>query len=382
MDEESRMTLQITQLNLPDGMIDLGVGQPDPSLLPLEALEKAAEHRLGQGDPSLLQYGTEQGNGYFRHVLARFLTRGYRTPVDPEDLFITSGASAGIDLVSACISNPGDTVFVEEPTYFLALRLFADRRLNVVGLPTDAGGLDMDILEERIAESPPAFIYLIPTHHNPSGTTLTAARRERLEHLSTKYNVFVLADEVYHLLSYADEPPAPMASFNRSGKVISVGSFSKILAPGLRLGWIQAAPDLIRQLTTTALLKSGGGMNPFTSAIVQSVIELDSQHDHLDRIVSIYRQRSSTLIAAIHDYLPASVGFEKPRGGFFLWMRLPEGLDAHSLRQKALDKGVNFQPGTNFSANKRLGDYIRLCFVYYSSEILREGVKRLGDAMA
>jgi DNA-binding transcriptional MocR family regulator len=375
------MNLQITQLNLPDRMIDLGVGQPDPSLLPLAAIKRAAEHRLGSGDPSLLQYGTEQGNGHFRDKLACFLTRGYRSPVDPEHMFITSGASSGIDLVCACFTKPGDTVFVEEPTYFLALRLFADRRLNVVGLPTDADGLDMKALEEKVAETAPAFVYIVPTFHNPSGVTLTATRREQLERLSETYDFFVVADEVYHLLAYTEEPPPPMASFNRSGKVISVGSFAKILAPGLRLGWIQAAPGVIRQLANAALLKSGGGMNPFTSAVVQSVIELGLQQGHLDRVITIYGRRASNLVEAVRKYLPDSVVFEEPRGGFFLWLHLPEGMDARILRKEAAPKWVNFQPGPNFSATGGLGHFIRLCFVYYGSDKLREGVKRLGEVM-
>lgn len=375
------MSSQITQLNLSDRMIDLGVGQPDPSLLPLSALKKAADHRLGHDDPSLLQYGREQGNGYFRNTLAHFLTSGYKTAVDPEHLFITSGASGGIDLFCACYTKPGDTVFVEEPTYFLALRLFADRRLNVVGLPTDADGMDMDALEESVAETAPAFVYIVPTFHNPSGTTLTASRRERLNHLSKKYNFFVLADEVYHLLAYTSVPPPPLGSFNTSGKIISVGSFAKILAPGLRLGWIQATPDVIQQLSSAALLKSGGGMNPFTSAIVQSMIELGLQQKHLQRLLAVYSHRAADIVKAVRTYFPDSIVFNVPRGGFFLWLQLPQGMDAQTLRRAAVPQQVNFQPGYNFSATGEFRNYIRLCFVYYGSDKLQDGIERLGRIM-
>ncbi|MGW8188208.1 MAG: aminotransferase class I/II-fold pyridoxal phosphate-dependent enzyme, partial [Desulfobacterales bacterium] len=163
--------MQITQLNLSDEIIDLGVGQPDPSLLPLAVLNQAAMHRLSQPDASLLQYGMEQGNEYFRRSLAQFIGDGYGMSVDPDRLFITAGASSGLDLVCARFTNPGDTVFVEEPTYFLALRLFADRGLNVVGLPTDENGLVVEALEEKLAEIRPAFFYTVPTFHNPSGVT-------------------------------------------------------------------------------------------------------------------------------------------------------------------------------------------------------------------
>ncbi|MGB7920901.1 MAG: PLP-dependent aminotransferase family protein, partial [Desulfobacterales bacterium] len=202
--------MQITQLNLSDDIIDLGVGQPDPSLLPLAVLSQAATHRLTQPDASLLQYGMEQGNEYFRRSLAQLLSDGYGVSVEPDRLFITAGATSGLDLVCTRFTKPGDTVFVEEPTYFLALRLFADRRLNVVGLPTDENGLVVGALEEKLSEIRPAFLYTVPTFHNPSGVTLTASRREQLARLSEQYGFYVVADEVYHLLAYTTVPPPPM----------------------------------------------------------------------------------------------------------------------------------------------------------------------------
>jgi DNA-binding transcriptional MocR family regulator len=375
------MNSQITQLNIPEGMIDLGVGIPDPALLPLSALAQASGHRLDHDDPSILQYGKEQGNGYFRRSLSGFLSTSYQSFVDPENLFITSGATSGIDLFCACFTKPGDTVIVEEPTYFLALRLFADRRLNIVGLPTDAGGIDMDALEKRVSKSPPAFVYIVPAFHNPSGTTLTAERRKRLHQLSHKYNFFVLADEVYHMLSYTLIPPAPMGSFSMRSKIISVGSFAKILAPGLRLGWIQADSKNIKQLTHMALLQSGGGMNPFTSAIVQSMIELDLLQKHIDRLVNIYKRRAVDLSKAVDQYLPESTAFKAPCGGFFLWVRLPEGMDAKKLRRRSVPHQVNFQPGYKFSASGKFRNFMRLCFVHYNSDKLQEGVRRLGKVM-
>lgn len=374
--------MQITQLNLPATTIDLGVGQPDPSLLPLALIRQAADHRLRQGDPSLLQYGTEPGNGYFRRELAQFLSDGYGVAVDPDRLFITAGATSGLDLVCARFTKPGDTVFVEEPTYFLALRLFADRRLNVVGLPTDANGLVVEALEEKLAEIRPAFLYTVPTFHNPSGVTLTASRREHLVRLSGQHGFYVVADEVYHLLAYTTAPPPPMASYDASGRVISLGSFSKILAPGLRLGWIQTAPDLIRRMTRSGLLLSGGGMNPFTSAVVQSAIELGLQREHLNRLIGIYRQRASDLEAALNETLSTSTTFIAPGGGFFYWLRLAQDLDAAALRDTAKRNGVNFQPGVNFSAGGELHNCMRLCFVYYDSDRLREGVRRLAAVIS
>ena len=374
--------MQITQLKLSDDIIDLGVGQPDPSLLPLTILNQAANHRLTQPDASLLQYGMEQGNEYFRRSLALFLSDGYGVSVDPDRLFITAGATSGLDLVCARFTNPGDTVFVEEPTYFLALRLFADRHLNVVGLPTDADGLVVEALEEKLADVRPALLYTVPTFHNPSGVTLTASRREHLARLSEQHGFYVVADEVYHLLAYTTVPPPPLASCDASGRIISLGSFSKILAPGLRLGWIQTAPDLIRRMSRSGLLLSGGGMNPFTSAIVQSAVDLGLQREHLNRLIGIYRQRASDLEAVLNETLSTSTTFIAPGGGFFYWLRLARDLDAAALRVTAKRNGVNFQPGVNFSAAGGLHNFMRLCFVYYDSDRLREGIRRLAAVIS
>ena len=374
--------MQITQLNIPPGMIDLGVGQPSISLLPLDKIKQAAEHRMNQGDASILQYGVEQGGGYFRHALSQFLSGGYRTAVDPDQLFITAGASQGLDLICTHFAQAGDTIFVEEPSYFLALRIFADHRLKIIGLPIDENGLIIDALEEKLTEHNPAFVYTIPTFHNPSSVTLSASRRESLVHLSEKHRFLIIADEVYHLLAYTVTPPPPMVTYDNTGAVLSLGSFSKILAPGLRLGWIQAKPALVNRLTQSGLLESGGGLNPFTSSLVQSALELGLQRDHLAYLKRVYRLRSKSLSTSLNDLLPPSVTFTEPGGGFFIWLRLPDGADTEALWIAARQRGLNFQPGPGFSSRRGLQNYLRLSFVYYDIEELREGSKRLASVLA
>lgn len=258
------MTLPVTQINLPPGFIDLGIGDPQLSLLPAELIRQGAEACFARNDPSFLQYGAEQGNGYFRLALAKFLIAGYGFPVEPDSLFVTSGASGGLDLICTLFTQPGDTIFVEEPTYFLALRIFADHGLRLVPIPTDEDGLVLDALEEKLAEILPRLLYLIPAFQNPSGHTLTQERRERLVALCQEHDFLVVADEVYHFLNYSLQPPKAFAAYSGVRNVISLGSFSKILAPGLRLGWMQAEASRIERLVTCGLLDSGGGMNPFS----------------------------------------------------------------------------------------------------------------------
>ena len=373
--------IQTTQLNIPAEMIDFGVGQPSLSLLPLAALQQAAAHRLGQGDPSLLQYGAEQGDGYFRLALAQFLSEGYGMPVEADHLFITAGASQALDLICTRFTQPSDTIFVEEPTYFLALRIFADYRLNIVSLPMDDDGLIVEALEEKLAQTKPAFVYTIPTFHNPSAHTLSTARRERLVSLSQQHNFLIVADEVYHFLNYTTTPPPPMARYTETGTILSVGSFSKILGPGLRLGWVLAVPPLLDRLIHSGLLESGGGLNPFTSGVVHSMLELGLQHEHLTHLKTVYHQRSATLSAALRQRLPASVVFTEPEGGFFIWVRLPEEVNTQALLAEARRYNVSFQPGVKFSSGPGLSNYLRLSFAYYEIEELLEGVSRLAQVI-
>lgn len=373
-------SLQTTQLNIPAGMIDFGVGQPSLSLLPQAALKEAAEHRLSQGDASFLQYGAEQGDGYFRLTLAQFLTRHYGLPVEADQLLITSGASQALDLVCTRFTQPGDTIFVEEPTYFLALFIFRDYRLNLVGIPMDENGLIIEALEEKLAQHRPVFLYTIPTFHNPSAVTLSAERRERLLRLSQEHNFLIVADEVYQMLDYTTPPPPPLAAHIDTNHVISLGSFSKITAPGLRLGWVQAATARLEPLIHAGLLESGGGLNPFTSAVVQSLIELGLQDACLAHLKAVYQERSAALSAALRQQTPA-LSFAEPGGGFFIWLRLPEGWNAQEILVEAQRRNISFQPGIKFSSAQGLQNYLRLSFAYYDTAELLEGVNRLAQVI-
>lgn len=376
------MTSQILQSTVPPHLIDLGVGNPGPELLPLDLLRQAAAHALAQGDPSPLQYGYEAGDVRFREALAAFLKAQYSLKIDPSQLFASNGVSQALDLLCTLRTAPGDVVFVEEPTYFLALRIFADHRLRVVGLPTDEHGLVIEALEEALKRQRPTLLYIIPTHQNPSGATLPLERRRRLVELSQRHGFTVLADEVYHCLSYGVPSPPPMASFVDSGTVLSLGSFSKILAPGLRLGWVQGRADRLQRLAQCGLLDSGGGLNPFTAAVVRSALESGRQGQHLDRLRQVYAGRLAALDAALQRHLAGPLTYRRPDGGFFIWARLVDGRDAEALLETAQAHGVSFRPGVRFSSHGGLGDALRLCFAYYDEERLSDGVIRLAEAIA
>jgi DNA-binding transcriptional MocR family regulator len=373
--------IQTAQLNIAPDVIDFGVGQPGPGLLPLKLLRKAAEHRLGNDDAAYLAYGAEQGDGFFRQVLANFLSEHIQMPVEFNDFFITGGASQGLDLICTLFSRPGDSIFVEEPSYFLALRIFADHGLKIVSLPMDDQGLDIEALEQKLSQHTPAFLYTIPTFHNPSSVTLTADRRNRLVQLCQQHNLIIVADEVYHLLTYAAAPPPPLASHIEGSPVISLGSFSKIMAPGLRLGWIQAGAKLLNRLSGCGLVDSGGGLNPFTSGVMRSAIELGLLEKQLTHLKSVYSQRKIALSKALGELLPDSVRFVEPDGGFFIWLEFADSIDTVKMLATARQHKVDFLPGVKFSGQNGLNNYLRLSFAYYDVPELEEGARRLAKVI-
>jgi 2-aminoadipate transaminase len=367
---------QTVQVNIPPGMIDLGLGDPPLSLLPFDLIRQAAEVRFAAGDPSILQYGAEQGDGNFRLALGKFLSKAYELPVDPAGLFVTNGVSNALDLICTLFTRQGDIIFVEEPSYFLALRIFTDHHLRVIPIQTDQDGMVIESLESKLAEFHPKFIYIIPTYQNPSGHTLAPDRRDRLIQLCQQHDFIVVADEVYHFLSYANKPPKAFASHTDIDNIFSLGSFSKILAPGLRLGWIQSHPGRIKRFVNSGLLDSGGGLNPFTSAIVRDILESGKLHENIHRLIEVYRARVLVMDSAIRQYLPTST-YAVPQGGYFFWVRLPGNLDAAVLQQKAEKFNINFRVGIRFSSDGGLRDYIRLSYVYYEPDKIEEGLRRL-----
>ena len=372
------MNIPIVQTYTPPGFIDLGSGNPSLELLPLGMLKEAADRYFSAGDPRTLQYGAEQGNGYFLAALADFLSSMYKADVHPDSIFTTTGASSALDLLCTLFTQPGDTIFVEEPTYFLALEIFADHSVQVVAIPMDKRGMDVEKLEERLAEVQPKFVYTIPTYHNPASLTLTQRRREKLVDLAREHDFLVIADEVYHFLSYTQKPPQPMAAFSDQVKqVISINSFSKILAPGLRLGWVQAHRSIINQLTGCGLLDSGGGLNPFASAVVYHMIESGDLIKNIKKLKNTYQGRLDVMTETLDRCLPEAK-YSKPQGGFFVWAQLP-GIDTARLRKRAQSFKIDFRPGELFSSRNGLKESIRLSFSYYNPAEIENGIKQLAD---
>ncbi|MEX2320697.1 MAG: PLP-dependent aminotransferase family protein, partial [Saccharospirillum sp.] len=274
-------------------------------------------------------------------------------------------------------SQPGDTVLVEDPTYFIARKQLADHGLTAVAVPMDEHGIDILELAALIEQHKPAFFYTIPTFHNPTGITQSAERRAQLVSLARDTGCPVVADEVYQYLHYAEPPPDPLASLDDRAPVLSIGSFAKLLAPGLRLGWIQGTPEMLAPLIGSALLASGGGLAPVTSNLVRPLLEDGRFDQHLVRLAEVYRRRLATLVAGLTDHLGDRIGFSAPTGGYFIWANWLNGADTEAMLPQAHQLGIGYQPGRKFSASPDQASAMRLCFAFYNEAKLAEACVRL-----
>ena len=367
-------------------LLDLRVGQPAPSLLPLDLIEAAARDRLGPGrDPLVLQYGVAQGYLGFREALAAFLREQGGDDVRPEMLAATAGISSALGMCAQVFARPGERVACGDPTYFLARDIFETAHLRPVGVPVDAHGINVAALEDALGRGLEiAFVYVIPSFHNPCGVNLDPARAERLVELEVEHDFLIVADEPYPLLHF--EPafrPRTMMRYDRGrARVLSLGSFSKLLSPGLRLGWLHAEPPLIARFLGHGVLRSGGALNPVVSSLVHAVMQTGALADHLRRLREELRRRAHALTRALDHHLPA-LDTIRPAGGYFLWGKLPPSIDTTALLEHAREHhGVGFAPGARCAIDRDLSSSLRLSFSFYEETELAEAAARLAAAVA
>lgn len=370
------------QLTLRPGIIEMGWGHPDPALLPVTDIARAAEQALERDGWTALAYGAEQGPSRLLLPLAAWLSRRESVSISPEQLLITGGISQGLDLLCTLLARPGDAVLVQTPVYHLALRIFADHGLELVPVASDDGGLCIEALAAALAHLQaqgrrPRFLYTVPTWCNPTGISLALERRRALVSLAGD-DLLILEDDAYRELWYDAPSPPSLQSLVPAG-VARLGSFSKILAPGLRLGWLVAAPDLIQRCVGSGLLDSGGGVNHFTTHVAAAYLEMGLLDEHIDRLRTAYRSRRDALLAALARFLPGDCAWTMPGGGFFAWVQLPAGCDSAALLAAAELGGVSFVPGARFYTDGAGRRHLRLAFSLLAEEELAEGVQRLAN---
>ncbi len=364
------------------GTINFSVGQPSADLLPLALLESACDRFFGGAVPLELNYGERQGDARFRAALADFLNAAPGGGATPEALMLTGGISQALDYVCSRLTQPGDVVFVEEPTYPYSYPIFRDHGLVIVGVPLDEQGMDVDALERLLERHRPRLVYTIPSFHNPTGRTLDAARRRRLVELSRRHGFIIAADEVYQLLYHGAPPPASFGTMVAEGNVVALGTFSKILAPGVRLGWLQASPELLERLLASGAMVSGGNFNHFGSHVVRQLMENGGLAKFVEELRRRYAERTDAMDAALKRHLGGRLRWQKPAGGYFFWLELPPGEDAAGFAAAARAAGTGFLPGAACSADGALKNCLRLSFAHYSVADIQDGIGRLARALA
>jgi len=377
----------VIQFERRPGILDLGWGHPRPELLPVRQWARAAEETARTFGWQALTYGHASGPGPLVDWLTGHLCRLEGGGTTAGQVFVTGGASHALSLLVAVLAEPGDAVLVDSPTYHLAFRILADRGVELVRAPADGDGVDpaalaVTLRSLRAAGRRVPLMYLVATFGNPTGRSLPDDRRAALVQLAQREGLTVVEDDTYRELVY--EGPAPMSLWRLAGGVgvVRLGSFAKTVAPGLRLGWINAAPQLVRRLAGLGYVHSGGGVNHAAALTMAAFAAGGGYERHVAAVRESYRDQRDALIRALSDQLPA-LRTPTPRGGWFIWLPLPDGLRADRLLPIAERHGISFVAGDQFFVDGRGGaGHLRLSFSLLNAEDLARAAGLLAAALA
>jgi 2-aminoadipate transaminase len=364
--------------------ISLAYGLPDPKSFPTDELLEVTRRVLAEQSSSALQYGAAQGDPGLRRYLAERLNEKEGLSLEPEQVVITSGSSQAISMVAQLMVDPGDAILLEGPTFLGAVRVFRLYQPRLEELPLDERGLIIEELEgrlERLAGEGvrPKFLYTQPTFHNPAGVTMPLERRLELLDVAKKHALLVVEDDAYGDLRFEGSDLPTLLALDREGLVIRLGTFSKILAAGLRLGWAAGPPSLMRALP---VVKTDSGTSPYSSHLAAEWARSGSLEPHIRKLRGVYRERRDAMLAALERHCAQYCHWTKPEGGFFVWVELNESVDPKRLRQTADEAGVAYLPGTQCFASDRGECFLRLSFSFATPQRIEQAIERLGRAMA
>jgi 2-aminoadipate transaminase len=364
--------------------ISLGGGIPDPQTLPRAELVRAMERALAVETDEPLRYGGPFGSEALRSEIARRYTRDRGRETGAEEFMLTNGAAGSIDAVCNALLDPGDVVITESPTFMGTIRTFRGHQAEVVGVPLDAEGIDVGAVTQALEDAERAgkrvkLIYTIANFQNPTGLAMSEQRRIELLRVAAEHGVLVLDDDAYGDIAFDDSRPTPLSTLGGGHGVITAGSFSKSIATGLRVGWIHASPPLLERI---AGMRFDMGSSSLLHAMLYEYLADGGLDRHLEAMRPLYAEKAATLERALVEHCEPYLTFVRPRGGFFLWVRLREGLTAEALQRAAIEEGVTFPIGLAFfpDRNDPDGEHIRLSYSNASIEDLREAGARLGRA--
>ncbi len=366
-------------------MISFAGGMPAPESFPLREIEEACRHIVRSDGEKALQYSATEGHKPLKQYLATTMHK-YGVPAVPGNVLLTNGSQQALDLVGELFIEPGDYVITGRPTYLGAIQAWRAYEARFQGVNLDDEGMIVEEVEEVydkvVADSgrPPKFIYVLPNFHNPAGTTLPLERRERLAEIATKLDIPVVEDDPYGQLRYEGEDIIPICSLIPE-RTIYMGTFSKTLSPGLRLGWIVCPEALIQRFVQA---KQGADLHTgtFVQYIATDICQRGLLKPHVKKLREMYRERRDTMLDSLAEFWPDECNWTRPQGGLFLWARVPEPLDTVELLNTVLKEKVAFVPGVHFYPNADGGhNAMRLNFSYCPPDTIVEGIQRLGMAL-
>jgi 2-aminoadipate transaminase len=386
---KSSIIRELLKLTQRPEVISFAGGLPAPEVFPVARFQEACQRVLQTQAATALQYGPTEGYRPLRELIVAHMVR-YGILANVDNVLITSGSQQALDLIAKLLINRGDRILVESPTYLGALQAFDLMGAEYVSVPIDDHGMQTCDMEHAL-RSGPKFMYILPNFQNPGGVTLSRKRRDQLVALSDKYGIPIIEDDPYGQLRYEGEHISPLVVLDRTnlardsgyklGNVIYLSTFSKVLAPGLRVAWIVAPPDVIAKLVQ---LKQSADLHTstFTQMVTYEVARDGFMDEHVKMIRATYKERRDAMLAALKDYFPPEVSWTHPQGGLFLWVTMPPGVDSSRLLESALRQDVAFVPGHPFYPKGDEGSHMRLNFSNAKPEMIREGVRRLSIAVA
>jgi 2-aminoadipate transaminase len=384
----SSVIRELLKLTQRPEVISFAGGLPAAEYFPVERFQEVCHRVLADNARLALQYGPTEGYLPLREMIAERLSHD-NICVGPDNVMITSGSQQALSLIGALLINPGDHILVEEPTYLGALQAFHAYQAEYIGVPTDQDGICIDQIPGALRHGP-KFMYILPNFQNPAGVTLSASRRVELIRIAQEQGVPIVEDDPYGQLRFEGEALKPLvvtdaeqASGNGAcytGNVIYLSTFSKTLAPGLRVAWVVAAPEVISRLVQ---LKQGADLHTstFNQMVIYEVAKNGFIDEHVRTLRGVYRRRRDTMLAALDRYMPPDVSWTQPQGGLFLWMQLPEDVPTRTLFDEALRRDVAFVPGDAFFTSPNPPYTARLNFSCMPEDLIVEGIRRLSDAI-
>lgn len=377
----SSVIRELLKLTEQPDIISFAGGLPAPEVFPVAKFKEACNHVLDHIGAQALQYSTTEGYIPLREWIAGQAATP-KAPVSAENVFITSGSQQALDLLGKLFINRGDYILVESPTYLGALQAWNAYGAQYVSVPVDEHGMIVDELEKALRVGP-KFIYVLPNFQNPSGSTLSLERRQKLVELADRYGVPIVEDDPYGRLRFEEEHLPSVYTMDKEyqgadgGNVIYLSTFSKLLAPGIRMAWVLAPPQVIRRLV---LIKQAADLHTatFSQVTAYEVSKGGFLDQHIEIIKATYKERRDMMLETMEELFPSEVRWVRPKGGMFVWNILPSGVDSVELLKKAVEKKVAFVPGSAFHPNGGGLNTFRINFSYPTPETIREGITRLG----